>query len=487
MNPLHWLIIIAAYIGDVYILATYKGDSVLMYFILWAIVIGFPLLFGCIGFAILGNKHKASQTRKTTQHLVHGGKSMETAKSEQASGNPLPAQTDAEDSSSFEINNKHELMKYNGKEETVIVPDGVLKIGIWAFSENQHIKRVVLPDSVTLIRNCAFSNSSIEEIEIPDGVSGIENCAFHNCRQLRKIKLPCGLKKIEFGTFRGCSSLTEIEFPSGLKEVNSLSIEPAFAGSGIRNLVLPTGMTLVNNAFKSMYELESVYMPDTILSIGEGAFWDCGKLKKVRFSKNLRMIGTDAFNSCGSLEEIDLPEGLIEIGNRAFGKCRNLSRVKLPNDLLKLGRWAFMDTPYAETVDMEALSKAVNMKENYQKPDGYSELNFSDMAFYYKRKTEKANPEMMGSLRYDRPVMDSIDIYRNQRNEEILRIYVEVPTFDSGDREWDSYRKLYLFRHEGELWGLLVAGGYRIARIDCYEDIRCADSRTEKMLQIMMP
>ena len=277
--------------------------------------------------------------------------------------------------------------------------------------------------------------------------------------------------------------MEEIELPPGLREVGSLSAEPAFAGTGIHHLVLPAGMTLVNDAFKSMHELESVYMPDTVLFVGEEAFWDCGKLKEVRFSKNLCMIGANAFESCQSLKVIDLPAGLLAIGDSAFGSCRSLSQVKLPNGLLELGRFAFKDTPFAETVDMKELSETVNKKEARQKPDGYSEFNFSNMAFYYNRRIENADSEIMGRLTYDRPVTDSIDIYKNSNNEEILRFYVAVPTFDSGDREWDSYRKLYLFHHENELWGLLVAGGYRIAKIECYEDIRCADSKTERMLK----
>ena len=42
------------------------------------------------------------------------------------------------------------LVRYNGEDENVIIPDGIREIGSKAFYENQKIQSVMLPDSVEI-------------------------------------------------------------------------------------------------------------------------------------------------------------------------------------------------------------------------------------------------------------------------------------------------------------------------------------------------
>lgn len=116
----------------------------------------------------------------------------------------------------------------------------------------------------------------------------------------------------------------------------------------------------------------------------------------------------------------------------------------------------------------------------FQRP----ELQFNGLNFYYSDISEDQTLEIMGELQNKVSINDSTDIYTNQAGDKIIRIYVAVPTFDFGDRQWDSYRKLFIFPHENQIWGLLVAGGYEIARITCYQDLRAASDRTEKLMSM---
>ena len=379
----------------------------------------------------------------------------------------------------------HELKHYTGTEEVVTVPEGVLKIGRGAFSGNSHIRRVILSDSLEEIGEDAFSRSAIEEIEIPDSVREIGPFAFLYCKRLRKIKLPSQLEKIAAGLFHGCDSLTEIELPSGVTEIEPFSLLPGFEGTGIRRLVIPDGITFVNSAFQKMRQLESVVMPDSVLCIGKDAFRDCTSLKQIRFSKNLRMIKENAFSGCSSLEKIELPDGLLEIGNSAFQRCPNLSEVQLPEKLVKAGEGAFKGSAFSEQEDWRKRFSCGNSSKTYRTPEGYSELRFGDFSFYYREKSDMGRQDPMGALRYERRATDDIAVYRNQAGERVLRIYLEVPTFDSGDREWDSYRKLYVFPHGNQICGVLVAGGYEIAKVEWYEDLRNADELTDKIMKIL--
>lgn len=83
---------------------------------------------------------------------------------------------------------------------------------------------------------------------------------------------------------------------------------------------------------------------------------------------------------------------------------------------------------------------------------------------------------------YDRDIGNSRSIYKNKAGEKALVIHVSVPTFDSGDREWDSYRKLFLIPKENEIECYMVCGGYHVAQVVGYKGIYCTDKEIKELL-----
>ena len=59
--------------------------------------------------------------------------------------------------------------------------------------------------------------------------------------------------------------------------------------------------------------------------------------------------------------------------------------------------------------------------------------------------------------------------------EKVLRTYTQIPTFDSGDREWDSMELEYLFFDGKHIHLVVMRGGYRIAKLTFYEQLLSAD------------
>lgn len=70
--------------------------------------------------------------------------------------------------------------------------------------------------------------------------------------------------------------------------------------------------------------------------IEEATFNRCAVLRTVKFSNGLEKIETNAFRDSG-LETVTTPESLRTIGHGAFAGCRNLARVVLNSDLEVLG------------------------------------------------------------------------------------------------------------------------------------------------------
>lgn len=68
-------------------------------------------------------------------------------------------------------------------------------------------------------------------------------------------------------------------------------------------------------------------IPDTVESIGHGAFAGCYGLTSVKWPKNLRKIGQGAFVGCKGLTEVTFPDLLDEVGPCAFYDCSKLKTV----------------------------------------------------------------------------------------------------------------------------------------------------------------
>ena len=96
----------------------------------------------------------------------------------------------------------------------VVIPNGVTKIGAYAFDGCKYIKSVNIPNSVTLIGPFAFCGcKNLISVNIPNSVKCIKYSAFSICESLESITIPNGVTKIGSYIFDGCKSLKEINMP----------------------------------------------------------------------------------------------------------------------------------------------------------------------------------------------------------------------------------------------------------------------------------
>ena len=113
------------------------------------------------------------------------------------------------------------LESYTGREEELVVPDGVHTIGTGAFKACISLKRVVLPPGLAVIGNDAFKGCrKLEEIKVPDGVKIIGSYAFHRCHALRRICLPDSVEEVGDCAFLYCDRLVEARLP-GVKRLGA--------------------------------------------------------------------------------------------------------------------------------------------------------------------------------------------------------------------------------------------------------------------------
>ncbi|CAJ1386892.1 unnamed protein product [Effrenium voratum] len=165
-----------------------------------------------------------------------------------------------------------------------------------AFLDCRFLASVVIPDSVTVIKNSAFVHcSSLKSVAIPDSVTRIECWAFKGCSSLESVTIPNSVIHIGFGAFEDCSSLTSV--------------------------TIPTVTQIESGTFANCSSLTSVRIPDTVTEIGKRAFRGCSSLPSTTIPSSVTKIGKYAFEHCSSLASVTIPDSVTRIGKGAFAGC----------------------------------------------------------------------------------------------------------------------------------------------------------------------
>jgi hypothetical protein len=101
----------------------------------------------------------------------------------------------------------------SAKLESVVIPEGVVKLTGSAFLACESLSKVTIPESVEFIGPGTFNGcTSLASIEIPCKVRLIGDSSFWGCTALKKIVIPASVETIEGWAFFGCSSLESITF-----------------------------------------------------------------------------------------------------------------------------------------------------------------------------------------------------------------------------------------------------------------------------------
>ncbi len=185
-------------------------------------------------------------------------------------------------------------------------------------------------ENTKFILEKAFYNTKIKNIVVPEGVISIGNYAFKDCAYLETISLPTTL--INFGdyVFENCTKLTPTIIENDVEYIGSTLNPYLVTYSIVEDKIANTSIAIngktkfINSqAFKNMGKYASLVVPEGVLQIRAEAFYG-------------------AYSS--KLTSISLPTTLKYIGARAFGYHKNLKKVTLPKNLEYLGYASFMDT-----------------------------------------------------------------------------------------------------------------------------------------------
>lgn len=166
------------------------------------------------------------------------------------------------------------LLKYNGTDTTIVIPDTVKHTSA-VFMGNETIKDVTVPDSVYTIGAATFSSSTVSRVHLGNNVVFIDDSAFAYCYDLHYINMPDSLKTIESYAFTSCTGLNYIKLGKNVETIEAY-------------------------AFYRASQFSYIYIPKSVKKIGDLAFEDCNYLTYVYYEgteEEFAALGVDGKNS----------------------------------------------------------------------------------------------------------------------------------------------------------------------------------------------
>ena len=197
--------------------------------------------------------------------------------------------------------------------------------GVTITRYNGSRKEVVIPGTlygqrVTLIGSGAFRDKNLLSVIIPMTVETIEGFS-------RKV-MGIYVDTPYYGAFSSNRRLAKIQIPDSVKTIGDW----AFYNCGIRDLELGNGLQSIGNlTFAANRQLDiRLVIPDSLITIGDMAFTNC-RLTGLVLGRGLQSIGEDSFKN-NAITSLTISSSTTRIGKDSFSGCP-LTTVTLPGNM----------------------------------------------------------------------------------------------------------------------------------------------------------
>lgn len=238
----------------------------------------------------------------------------------------------------------------------------------------------------------------------------------------------------------------------------------------IKTIILSDSITSIGcYAFNNFSSLVSVTIPESVVTIGYGAFYQCNSLPvfdNIRYAdtycvgavdknatqyvikEGTKWIGSQAFSSCYKATSVIIPEGVISIGGYAFQGSHNITSIALPTSLLHIEIAAFYQV---QKLDSIIIPKAVISIGNM----AFDDTNIA--SFYLPSNVQHVGTEVLGDCHnLTRIEVDAENPYYDSRNDCNAIIETATNKLVSGCKTTIIPSDIEIIEEEA-FWGSLIA------------------------------
>lgn len=191
------------------------------------------------------------------------------------------------------------------------------KIASQAFYQNSQLTEYEIEEGITEIGEFAFARSGLRSVVIPDGVTRIGYGAFYHCDSLQQVIIPDSVTEIEPYAFDKTPWVRSAQAEG--KDFFIAGDGILLAYTGTESVVnIPDGVKQIGpGVFKEHMGITAVNLPDTVQVIGEEAFMNCRNLKTVNGGGQLVKVKDRAFMNC-PLSKVTISASVEEVGLGAY-------------------------------------------------------------------------------------------------------------------------------------------------------------------------
>ena len=240
-----------------------------------------------------------------------------------------------------------------------------------SFYQSTNVETLILPKTLTEIRDEVFYQSKLKEVHIYDQVQTIGASAFKECKSLASIEIPSSVTSIGDSAFYQCTALSTATFNEGLQTIGGSAFSDCTA---LQAILLPKSLTTMGtSAFYNCEALASVcfaagcaltkldervfynvpitsiQIPAQVTAFGGESYkaFNCSKLTIVTFEDHsILETMSNYFSLCTALESIEIPAAVTTIAPSAFTSNKKLHTVWFEDNsqLQTIGNTAFSGT-----------------------------------------------------------------------------------------------------------------------------------------------